>query len=81
MRGLSFYCMNKIMDAYYENYKNDWEKTRYLAYIIAQVNSTKTIKPTDVLKFSWDADNVEPLPSAEEQDEMRKRMIEFAKSV
>lgn len=31
-----------------------WEQTRWLMYVIAQVNSRKQLKVTDILKFSWD---------------------------
>lgn len=28
-----------------------------IAYIMAQVNSTKTLKPTDIIKFAWDEES------------------------
>ena len=31
-----------------------WEQTRWLMYVIAQVNSRKQLKVTDILNFSWD---------------------------
>lgn len=31
-----------------------WEQTRWHMYVIAQVNSRKQLKVTDILKFSWD---------------------------
>ena len=31
-----------------------WEQTRWLMYVIAQVNSRKKLDVTDILKFSWD---------------------------
>ena len=31
-----------------------WEQTRWLMYVIAQVNSRKQLKVTDILKFSLD---------------------------
>ena len=33
---------------------NSWEQTRWLMYVIAQVNSRKQLKVTDILNFSWD---------------------------
>ncbi|WP_455671698.1 hypothetical protein [Phocaeicola sp.] len=39
----------------YERRKRDaWEQTRILGYITAQVNSTKSLKQTDILSFPWD---------------------------
>lgn len=34
--------------------KQDWEQSRMVGYIIAQGNSTKKLKPSDIIKFSWD---------------------------
>lgn len=31
-----------------------WEQTRWLMYVVAQVNSRKQIKVTDLLKFPWE---------------------------
>ena len=37
--------------------KDSWEQARLISYIIAQTNSTKKLKPQDILKFSWDSEN------------------------
>lgn len=34
--------------------RNAWEQTRTQMYITAQVNSTKKIKPKDLLEFAWE---------------------------
>lgn len=34
--------------------KVSWEQTRFISYVTAQVNSTKKLKPTDILSFTWD---------------------------
>lgn len=34
--------------------KTTWEQTRMQMYITAQVNSTKKLKPTDIMPFTWD---------------------------
>jgi hypothetical protein len=36
-------------------FKNDWEQTRFISYVCAQVQSSKKIKPTDIMKFPWDS--------------------------
>lgn len=49
----------------YERRKRDaWEQTRILGYIMAQVNSTKPIKQTDILSFPWDkkSHKAKPIP-------------------
>ena len=37
-----------------KKHKTSWEQCRFLSYIIAQVNTTKKLKPTDILSFNWD---------------------------
>ena len=34
--------------------RDSWEQSRLVAYLIAQTNSTKRMKPSDIIKFSWD---------------------------
>ena len=43
-------------------YKQSWEQTRFISYITAQVNTSKKLKPTDILSFKWD--KVEPTDTA-----------------
>lgn len=31
-----------------------WEQTRWLMYVVAQVNSRKQLKVTDILRFPWE---------------------------
>jgi hypothetical protein len=51
-------CDYYLIDLYLTNsnltYKTSWEQTRFLSYIIAQCQSTKKLKPTDIIKFAWD---------------------------
>lgn len=35
-------------------YKDSWEQSRMIAYIMAQCNSTKKLKPSDIMRFYWD---------------------------
>ena len=56
------YFMDKLQDwEVYDIYNMlqyadspQWEQTRYLMYVVAQVNSRKQLKLTDILKFPWD---------------------------
>lgn len=34
--------------------KEEWEQARFIAYMVGQVNSTKTLKLTDIIRFPWD---------------------------
>ena len=52
------YEMDSVIELIEEKNKSEWEQTRFISYIIAQVNSTKKLKPTDILKFNWDEKKV-----------------------
>lgn len=46
-----------ICDSLHLRTKDSWEQSRMIAYIIAQVNSKKHLKPTDIIKFGWENQN------------------------
>lgn len=59
------------MDYDYLAYKDGWEQTRLVAYMIAQTNSAKRLKLTDILKFHWDDE--EAVTSISNEDVARLR--------
>jgi hypothetical protein len=40
----------------YSHYKNmdSWSQSRMISYIVAQSNSTKRMKPSDIMEFPWE---------------------------
>lgn len=44
----------------YYSYKDGWEQARLIAYMVAQVNSKRTLKMDDILSFPWEKDEAEP---------------------
>ena len=48
------YELSIICDSLHLRNKDSWEQARMIAYIMAQVNSTKKLKPTDIIKFGWE---------------------------
>lgn len=40
----------------YQHYahKDEWEQARLIAYLVAQSNSTKKLKMSDIIEFPWD---------------------------
>lgn len=42
------------MDYEFLSYKDSWEQARLISYLIAQTNTTKQLKLTDILKFHWE---------------------------
>lgn len=51
---MQWYEVEACLDGLENKGKTSWEQTRFLAYITAQVNSSKKLKPTDILSFKWD---------------------------
>lgn len=54
MDKMQMYELQPILSNLYRKNKDSWEQTRLIGYILAQSNSTKTIKQEDILKFAWD---------------------------
>lgn len=48
--------LEAILSALEDKNRSEYEKLRMVIHSIYQVNSTKNLKPTDVLKFSWDSE-------------------------
>ena len=58
--------------------QDSWERTRMLMYTVCQVNSTKELEPTDVLRFPWDEDAPKVTETSEEGIEaLRKKAKEM----
>lgn len=57
----------------YSYYKNmeDWEQTRFLGYVNAQINSKKKLKFTDIIKFEWDNKQTESNHEFDEKNYQR----------
>lgn len=56
---MEFYEINVILKSIHLSYKEGWEQTRMMSYVIAQSNSTKKIRPTDLILFPWDRTDTE----------------------
>lgn len=67
------YEVKAVMEYEYYSHKDDWEQARLIAYMTAQVNSTKQLKVTDILKFYWEKENVAANTSISNADVDRLR--------
>ena len=68
----------KVEDGLNRRNREAWEQTRLLGFIIAQSNSTKTLKQTDILRFPWDE---EEKKDTSVTDEEMQRLRAKAKEV
>jgi len=57
---MEWYEVNAIMKYQYYTYKDGWEQARLIAYMVAQVNSKRTLKMDDILPLPWEKDEAEP---------------------
>ena len=63
--------------------KTSWEQCRFISYIIAQCNSTKKIKPTDILSFTWDKedDNKNTMITNEDIERLKNKANQIIKKL
>jgi hypothetical protein len=82
MDSMKDYEVYLLLDNIQYSEKNDWERSRFESYVVAQVNSKKKIKPTDLVKFSWDKEyNDKPSTEISTQDieRLKKKSEEIIK--
>jgi hypothetical protein len=61
---MQMYEVRSLLQYSYYRDKESWEQSRLIAYITAQTQSTKRIKPTDIMTFPWEKDNANDLQDA-----------------
>lgn len=54
MDKMSFYEVRTLAKNLHRSVRWGWEMTREIAFVTAQVNSTKRLKPSDIMQFEWD---------------------------
>lgn len=76
---MKWYEVNGLMKYEYYAKKDEWEETRLLSYIIAQVNSKKKLKIDDIMSFHWENDQDKTATSKEEFERLRNKAKEYIK--
>lgn len=51
---MEWYEITAVMKYHYYAYKDNWEQARLVAYMVAQVNSKRTLTMTEILEFPWE---------------------------
>lgn len=59
--------------------QQSWEQARSIAYIIAQSNSTKSLKPSDIMNFAWDKKEVIHKATKEEKKKLADMSKQYEK--
>ena len=75
---MDFIEVESFIDGLNRRNREAWEQTRLLGFIIAQSNSTRTLKQTDILRFPWDE---EEKKDTSVTDEEMQRLRAKAKEV
>lgn len=65
-----------------DKYVNEWNQTRFIAYIVMQSQSTKKLTPTDILRFPWETDEVEKTTLTKEtKEKLKQHALEMEKKI
>lgn len=59
--------------------RESWEQTRFICYTVAQGNSSKQLKLTDIFKFSWDERQTSI--SADDKERLKRKSEEYLKQI
>lgn len=72
---MEWYEVDSCLEGLRNKNKTGWEQTRFLGYITAQIQSTKKIKPTDILSFDWDkeVDSKESVITKEDIERLKEK--------
>ena len=72
------YELSIICDSLHLRHKESWEQARMVAYITAQANSKKKLKPTDIITFAWEKVQDE---AKQQRKELTKEDVEQIKAI
>lgn len=51
------YEIEPLISNIHKKNKESWEQARLISYVMVQCNSSKKLKPTDIIKFCWDEED------------------------
>ena len=79
MDKMELYEAKAVMDYDYYSYKDSWEQARLISYMIAQTNSTKKLKLSDILEFYWDqeTDKADTSLSNDDVERLRQKAQQY----
>lgn len=64
--------LSNVLNSLDEEIKTSYELTRMLMHSIYQVNSSKALKSTDVIRFSWDKEEIETIKLISLEDAQKR---------
>ena len=76
---IEWYEINSLFKYRHYSHKDSWEQARLITYMVAQVNSKKTLKLGDIISFPWedDAEAEEQKVSAEDVKRLKQMAQDY----
>lgn len=71
------YELEPLLANLHKKNKESWEQTRQVTYVIAQTNSSKKLKPTDIMKFVWDDEDSDTSISNEDIKRLKDKAKQY----
>ncbi len=68
---IEWYEINALLKYSYYKYKDGWEQSRLIAYMIAQTNSTQKLTVDDIMHFYWEEERKEEQKPITKEDIIR----------
>ena len=78
MDKMQFYEIDSLIQDIYKKNKEKWEMTRFIAYVMAQTQTTEKLQLTKFLPFPWDDKETEE-EKIEITKEYRETLFNIAK--
>ena len=79
---MQWYEINAAMKYQHYSIKDGWEQARLVAYMVAQVNSKRTLTMDEIVKFPWENEDDTPAKTAitkEEIEQLKKEADQYLK--
>lgn len=73
------YEIQAAMNYEYYAHKDSWEQARLIAYLIAQVNSKKQLKQSDIVQFYWEKEENEPKVTKADMERLKAKAQQYIK--
>ena len=78
---MEWYEINAAMKYNYYSSKSGWEQARLVAYMIAQVNSQRTLTMDEIVKFPWENEDDTPAKTSITKEEIEQLQREAEKYI
>lgn len=72
---MDWYEVNALLKYRYYSFKEQWEQTRLVTYMTAQVNSKRHLKLTDIITFPWEKEEDEENTRVTDDDVKRLKAM------